>query len=114
MEYHNQIWTWFDLLMAIRGDTKTVILSQVHSLGIKEACSAEHALESICVTDIGDFGEHPQALDMLNRPLVVFFFSIALGTKENCVSVVISLAITMLCVKFIIMHSTFDCFNTLQ
>lgn len=28
MEYHNQIWTWFDLLMAIRGDTKTVILSQ--------------------------------------------------------------------------------------
>lgn len=29
MEYHNQIWTWFDLLMAIRGDTKTVILSQV-------------------------------------------------------------------------------------
>ena len=29
MEYHNQIWTWFDLLMAIRGDTKRVILAQV-------------------------------------------------------------------------------------
>ncbi|XP_078336664.1 protein hobbit-like [Crassostrea virginica] len=28
MEYHNQIWTWFDLLMAIRGDTKRVILAQ--------------------------------------------------------------------------------------
>lgn len=29
LEYHNMTWTWLDLLMAIRSDTRRVILSQV-------------------------------------------------------------------------------------
>lgn len=28
LEYHNQIWTWFDLLMAMKNDSKRVLLSQ--------------------------------------------------------------------------------------
>lgn len=29
LEYHNMTWTWLDLLLAIRNDSKRVILSQV-------------------------------------------------------------------------------------
>ena len=29
LEYHNQIWTWFDLLMAMKNDSKRVLISQV-------------------------------------------------------------------------------------
>lgn len=29
LEYHNVTWTWLDLLMAIRSDSRKVILSQV-------------------------------------------------------------------------------------
>ncbi|XP_069135589.1 protein hobbit-like isoform X1 [Argopecten irradians] len=28
LEYHNQIWTWYDLLMQMQGDSKRVVLSQ--------------------------------------------------------------------------------------
>lgn len=31
LEYHNMTWTWLDLLIAIRNDTKKVIVSQVCS-----------------------------------------------------------------------------------
>lgn len=30
LEYHNRIWTWFDLLMAMKNDSKRVLLSQVN------------------------------------------------------------------------------------
>lgn len=30
LEYHNMTWTWLDLLMAVRNDSKRVILSQVN------------------------------------------------------------------------------------
>jgi len=39
LEYHNCIWTWFDLLMAMKNDSKKVLISQVGGfyldLGIK-------------------------------------------------------------------------------
>lgn len=31
LEYHNMTWTWLDLLVALRNDTKKVILGQVHT-----------------------------------------------------------------------------------
>ena len=30
LEYHNQTWTWLDLLMTMKNDSKRVLLSQVH------------------------------------------------------------------------------------
>ncbi|XP_062602292.1 protein hobbit-like, partial [Saccostrea cucullata] len=49
MEYHNQIWTWFDLLMAIRGDTKRVILSQAikQKLHMKSRAGEETPLNDV-------------------------------------------------------------------
>ncbi|XP_062591853.1 protein hobbit-like [Saccostrea cucullata] len=49
MEYHNQIWTWFDLLMAIRGDTKRVILSQAikQKLHMKSRADEETPLNDV-------------------------------------------------------------------
>ncbi|XP_048751983.2 protein hobbit-like isoform X2 [Ostrea edulis] len=49
MEYHNQIWTWFDLLMAIRGDTKRVILSQAikQKLHMKSRVGEESPLTDV-------------------------------------------------------------------
>ena len=29
LEYHNCIWTWFDLLMAMKNDSKRVLIAQV-------------------------------------------------------------------------------------
>ena len=32
LEYHNQTWTWLDLLLAIKNDSKKVLISQVSQL----------------------------------------------------------------------------------
>lgn len=36
-EYHNCIWTWFDLLMTMKNDSKRVLISQVNILLIKQS-----------------------------------------------------------------------------
>lgn len=35
LEYHNVTWTWLDLMLAMKNDSKKILLSQVNSIIIK-------------------------------------------------------------------------------
>lgn len=35
LEYHNVTWTWLDLMLAMKNDSKKILLSQVNSIILK-------------------------------------------------------------------------------